>query len=82
MPEYEEPPPAWFGPYESWIAVRRIHPEKRLVEFFGFALGTRHGRDVPAPAGTLRTLMSRKRSRTPSTASSAAGESIPLLRGE
>jgi len=24
MPEYEEPPPEWFGPYESWIAVRRI----------------------------------------------------------
>jgi glycosyltransferase involved in cell wall biosynthesis len=24
MPEYEAPPPAWFGPYESWIAVRRI----------------------------------------------------------
>ena len=24
MPEYEEPPPSWFGPYESWIAVRRI----------------------------------------------------------
>jgi glycosyltransferase involved in cell wall biosynthesis len=24
MPEYEVPPPAWFGPYESWIAVRRI----------------------------------------------------------
>jgi glycosyltransferase involved in cell wall biosynthesis len=24
MPEYEVPPPPWFGPYESWIAVRRI----------------------------------------------------------
>jgi glycosyltransferase involved in cell wall biosynthesis len=24
MPEYETPPPEWFGPYESWIAVRRI----------------------------------------------------------
>ncbi len=24
MPEYEVPPPAWFRPYESWIAVRRI----------------------------------------------------------
>jgi len=24
MPEYEVPPPEWFGPYESWIAVRRI----------------------------------------------------------
>ena len=24
VPEYESPPPAWFGPYESWIAVRRI----------------------------------------------------------
>jgi glycosyltransferase involved in cell wall biosynthesis len=24
MPEYEAPPPEWFGPYESWIAVRRI----------------------------------------------------------
>jgi glycosyltransferase involved in cell wall biosynthesis len=24
MPEYESPPPAWFAPYESWIAVRRI----------------------------------------------------------
>jgi glycosyltransferase involved in cell wall biosynthesis len=24
MPEYEAPPPDWFGPYESWIAVRRI----------------------------------------------------------
>jgi glycosyltransferase involved in cell wall biosynthesis len=24
MPEYEVSPPAWFGPYESWIAVRRI----------------------------------------------------------
>jgi len=24
MPEYESPPPDWFGPYESWIAVRRI----------------------------------------------------------
>lgn len=24
MPEYESPPPQWFGPYESWIAVRRI----------------------------------------------------------
>lgn len=24
MPEYEVPPPEWFAPYESWIAVRRI----------------------------------------------------------
>lgn len=24
MPEYETPPPSWFRPYESWIAVRRI----------------------------------------------------------
>lgn len=24
MPEYESPPPEWFAPYESWIAVRRI----------------------------------------------------------
>jgi glycosyltransferase involved in cell wall biosynthesis len=24
MPEYESPPPDWFAPYESWIAVRRI----------------------------------------------------------
>jgi glycosyltransferase involved in cell wall biosynthesis len=24
MPEYEAQPPDWFGPYESWIAVRRI----------------------------------------------------------
>jgi hypothetical protein len=24
MPEYESPPPEWFGPYESWIAIRRI----------------------------------------------------------
>jgi glycosyltransferase involved in cell wall biosynthesis len=24
MPEYEVPPPEWFHPYESWIAVRRI----------------------------------------------------------
>lgn len=24
MPEYEVPPPEWFRPYESWIAVRRI----------------------------------------------------------
>ncbi len=24
MPEYETPPPEWFAPYESWIAVRRI----------------------------------------------------------
>lgn len=24
MPEYESPPPEWFGPYESWIAVRRL----------------------------------------------------------
>jgi len=24
MPEYEAPPPEWFAPYESWIAVRRI----------------------------------------------------------
>jgi glycosyltransferase involved in cell wall biosynthesis len=24
MPEYEVPPPDWFTPYESWIAVRRI----------------------------------------------------------
>lgn len=24
LPEYETPPPAWFSPYESWIAVRRI----------------------------------------------------------
>jgi hypothetical protein len=24
MPEYEVPPPEWFIPYESWIAVRRI----------------------------------------------------------
>jgi glycosyltransferase involved in cell wall biosynthesis len=24
MPEYEAPPPDWFAPYESWIAVRRI----------------------------------------------------------
>jgi hypothetical protein len=24
LPEYETPPPVWFRPYESWIAVRRI----------------------------------------------------------
>ena len=24
LPEYETPPPAWFRPHESWIAVRRI----------------------------------------------------------
>ena len=24
LPEYETKPPAWFRPYESWIAVRRI----------------------------------------------------------
>ena len=24
MPEYESPPPDWFAPFESWIAVRRI----------------------------------------------------------
>jgi glycosyltransferase involved in cell wall biosynthesis len=24
MPEYETPPPDWFRPYESWIAVRRL----------------------------------------------------------
>lgn len=24
LPEYEAAPPDWFGPYESWIAVRRI----------------------------------------------------------
>ncbi len=24
LPEYETPPPEWFRPYESWIAVRRI----------------------------------------------------------
>lgn len=24
LPEYETPPPAWFAPHESWIAIRRI----------------------------------------------------------
>lgn len=24
LPEYETPPPDWFQPYESWIAVRRL----------------------------------------------------------
>jgi glycosyltransferase involved in cell wall biosynthesis len=24
LPEYEAPPPDWFVPYESWIAVRRV----------------------------------------------------------
>ena len=24
LPEYESAPPAWFAPYESWIAVRRL----------------------------------------------------------
>jgi len=33
LPEYETPPPAWFGPYESWIAVRRIEAS-RWSNFF------------------------------------------------
>lgn len=33
LPEYETPPPAWFGPYESWIAVRRIE-QSRWANFF------------------------------------------------
>jgi glycosyltransferase involved in cell wall biosynthesis len=33
LPEYETPPPAWFRPYESWIAVRRIEAS-RWSNFF------------------------------------------------
>jgi glycosyltransferase involved in cell wall biosynthesis len=32
LPEYETPPPKWFRPYESWIAVRRIE-ESRWSNF-------------------------------------------------
>lgn len=33
VPEYETPPPEWFRPHESWIAVRRIE-ESRWSNFF------------------------------------------------
>jgi glycosyltransferase involved in cell wall biosynthesis len=33
VPEYETPPPPWFGPHESWIAVRRIE-QSRWSNFF------------------------------------------------
>jgi len=33
LPEYETPPPPWFRPYESWIAVRRLDAS-RWANFF------------------------------------------------
>jgi glycosyltransferase involved in cell wall biosynthesis len=33
LPEYETPPPGWFRPYESWIAVRRFQ-QSRWSNFF------------------------------------------------
>jgi glycosyltransferase involved in cell wall biosynthesis len=33
LPEYETPPPDWFRPYESWIAVRRIE-QNRWSNFY------------------------------------------------
>lgn len=33
LPEYETPPPAWFLPHESWIAVRRIE-QSRWANFY------------------------------------------------
>jgi hypothetical protein len=33
LPEYETPPPDWFLPHESWIAVRRIE-QSRWANFF------------------------------------------------
>lgn len=33
LPEYETPPPDWFGPYESWLAIRRIEAS-RWSNFF------------------------------------------------
>jgi glycosyltransferase involved in cell wall biosynthesis len=33
LPEYETPPPPWFRPYESWIAVRRLDAS-RWSNFF------------------------------------------------
>lgn len=33
LPEYETPPPAWFLPHESWLAVRRIE-QSRWANFF------------------------------------------------
>jgi glycosyltransferase involved in cell wall biosynthesis len=33
VPEYETPPPDWFRPYESWIAVRRIE-QSRWSNFY------------------------------------------------
>jgi hypothetical protein len=28
LPEYETPPPAWFRPHESWLAIRRIEQSR------------------------------------------------------
>jgi hypothetical protein len=33
LPEYESPPPGWFAPHESWIAIRRIE-RSRWANFF------------------------------------------------
>ena len=33
LPEYETPPPAWFLPHESWLAVRRIG-QSRWANFY------------------------------------------------
>ena len=51
--EYETPPPAWFRPYESWIAVRRIE-QSFWSNFFDPRFGTLRCRHVRAEKHCFR----------------------------
>lgn len=71
LPEYETPPPAWFRPYESWIAVRRIEAS-RWSNFFD-------PRSEPCGAGMcLRSLIARNYATRVAT---SAGQRILDRRG-
>jgi glycosyltransferase involved in cell wall biosynthesis len=79
MPEYEEAPPAWFGPYESWLAVRRI-TKSAWSNFLD-------SRSEPVTAGmclrrNIAAAYVKETVENPKHRILGSRESIPLLRGE
>lgn len=79
MPEYEAPPPEWFAPYESWIAVRRI-TKSTWSNFVD-------SRSEPVTAGmclrrTVATAYVNNTVHNPTQRILGSRGSHPLLRGE